>query len=70
MEEIAGEIEMLKERREILYIAQAYDLGVVNIFFQKKMEHLITCRSGGRRSVIDYVLIRRNNISKVTDCKV
>ena len=34
------------------------------------MEHLITYTSGGRRSVIDYILIRRNNISKIKDCKV
>ena len=58
------------EGQEILQFAQAYDLGVVNTFSQKKMEHLITYKSGGRRSVIDYILIRRNNISKVKDCKV
>ena len=34
------------------------------------MEHLITYKSGDRRSVIDYILIRRNNISQVKDCKV
>ncbi len=55
---------------EILQFAQSYDFGVVNTFFQRKMEHLITYTSGGRRSVIDYILIRRNNISKVKDCKV
>ena len=58
------------EGEEILQFAQAYDFGVVNTFFQKKMEHLITCKSGGRRSVIDYILIRRSNISKVNDCKL
>ena len=58
------------EGEEILQFAQAYDLGVVNTFFQKKMEHMITYKSGGRRSVIDYILIRRNNITKVKDCKV
>ena len=30
------------EGEEILQFAQSYDLGVVNTFFQKKMEHLIT----------------------------
>ena len=58
------------EGEEILQFAQAYDLGVVNTFFQKKMEHLITYKSRGRRSVIDYILIRHNKISKVKDCKV
>ena len=58
------------EGEVILKFAQAYDLGVVNTFFQKKMEHLITYKSGERRSVIDYILIWCNNISKVKDCKV
>ena len=56
--------------KDILQFAQAYDLGIVNTFFQKKMEHIITYKSGGRMSVIDYILIRRNNISQVKDCKV
>ena len=60
MEEIAGEIEMPKERR-------SYSL---HTFFQKKMEHIITYKSGGRMSVIDSILTWRNNISKVKDCKV
>ena len=42
------------EGEEILQFAQAYDLGVVKTFFQEKMENLITYKSGGRRSVIDY----------------
>ena len=58
------------EGEEILQFVQAYDLGVVKTFSQKKVEHLINYKSGGRRSMIDYILIRRNNISKVKDCKV
>ena len=50
------------EGEEILQFAQAYELGVH--LFQKKVAHRITHKSGGRRSVIDYVLIRRNNISQ------
>ena len=58
------------EGEEILQFAQANDLGVVNTFFQKKMGRLITYMSGRRRSVIDYILIRSNDIIKVKDCKV
>ena len=58
------------EGEEILQFAQAYDMGGVNTFFPNKLEHLITYKSGGRRSVIDYILIRRNNISKVKDCSL
>ena len=41
------------EGEEILQFAQAYDLGIVNTYFQKKVEHLITYKNGERRSVID-----------------
>ena len=69
MEEIAGEIETPKERRSYSLHKQIL-LLIVNTFFLKKMEHIVTYKSGGRMSVIDYILIRRNNISKVKDCKV
>ena len=69
LEEIAGSTEMPKERRSYS-LHKLMIWGVVNTFFQKKMEHLITNKNGGRRSVIDYTLIRRNNISKVKECKV
>ena len=60
----SGEIDTPKVRRS--YILH----NLMGNFFQKKIEHLITYKSGGRRSVIDYILIRRNNISKVKDCKM
>ena len=58
------------EAEEILQFAQAYDLGIVNTFFQKKSGTSHHLKEWGRRSVIDYILIRRNNITQVKDCKV
>ena len=55
---------------EVLQFAQADDLEVVNTFFQKKIEHLTIYKSEERRSVIDYILIGRNNFSKAKDSKV
>ena len=34
--------------------AQAFNLGIMNTFFVKKEEHLVTYKSGGRSTQIDY----------------
>ena len=58
------------EGEDVLRFAQAYNLGIVNRFFNKKEEHLITYKSGQRCSTIDYILTRRPNLESVKDCKV
>lgn len=55
---------------EILKVAQAYDLAIVNTFFQKKEEHLITFKSGPSKSQIDFFLVRREELKGAKDCKV
>ena len=60
----------MNEGRAILQCAQMYDLAICNTFFQKKEEHMITYRSGTRQSTIDYILVRRQSLRFVTDCKV
>ena len=62
--------EMNEEGRVILQCAQMFDLAICNTFFNKKDEHLITYRSGNAASVIDYILVRRDNLVHVRDCKV
>ena len=62
--------EMNEEGRVILQCAQMFDLAICNTFFNKKDEHLITYRSGNTASVIDYILVRRDNLFHVRDCKV
>ena len=59
-----------EEGERVLEMAQTYDLALLNTFFEKKEEHLITFKSGGNRSVIDYIAIRRNHLGKVRNCKV
>ena len=39
-----------EEREDVLRFAQAYNLGLVNTFFQKQEGHLITHKSGNRRT--------------------
>ncbi|CAG4936579.1 unnamed protein product [Parnassius apollo] len=53
----------------ILSTAAAFDLAIANSFFAKKIEHLITYKSGQTSSQIDYILINRAHIGRVTNCK-
>jgi len=48
----------------------AYDPSIVNSYFRKREEHLITFRSGSARTQIDYFLIRANSQRWCQDCKV
>jgi len=41
--------------------AVAYDLSVVNSYFRKREEHLVTFKSGSSRTQIDYFLMRSNS---------
>ncbi|CAG5020316.1 unnamed protein product [Parnassius apollo] len=54
----------------ILSTAAAFDLAIANSFLAKKIEHLITYKSGQTSSQIDYILINRVHIGRVTNCKV
>ena len=56
--------------RELLDFASANDLMVVNTFFKKKDDQLITFQSGGRNTQIDYALVRQEYRNKCRNCKV
>jgi len=43
----------------VLDFAVAYELLVVNSYFKKKEDHLVTFKSGSLETQIDYFLIRR-----------
>lgn len=58
------------EGESIIDFAVAFDMAVVNTFFKKKIEHLITYKSGGRYSQIDYILYKRSGLTEVKNCKV
>jgi len=53
------------EGESILRMAQAHDLAVVNTFFKKKEEHLLTFKSDASRSQIDYFLVQRAELKGV-----
>ena len=54
----------------MLNLAQAFDLAIVNTFYSKRREHLLTYKSGGNATVIDYVMMRRENLRELKNCKV
>ena len=67
-------VSVLGERNNggvsVLDFAVAYELVVVNSFFKKKEDHLVTFKSGLSRTQIDYFLIRADNCRFCKDCKV
>ena len=62
--------QLNEEGRVILQCAQMFDLAICNTFSNTKDEHLIAYRSGNTASVIDYSLVRRDNLVHVRDCKM
>ncbi|KAL6496112.1 hypothetical protein OROHE_027508 [Orobanche hederae] len=54
----------------ILDFALAYDLGIMNTWFEKRDSHLVTYRNGGSASQIDFFLVRNGWRKSFTNCKV
>ena len=45
-------------------------MALVNTFFNKNEERLITYKSGGDNSQFDFIMTRRADLKEMTDCKV
>ncbi|KAK3538861.1 hypothetical protein QTP86_018773, partial [Hemibagrus guttatus] len=72
-EEVMGKFgvkERSLEGQMVVDFAKRMDMGVVNTYFQKREEHRVTYKSGGRRTQVDYILCRRGNLKEISDCKV
>jgi len=54
----------------VLDFAMAYELLVVNSYFKKKEDHLVTFRCSSLKTQIDYFLMRANSRRPCKDCKV
>ena len=50
--------------------ATAYEMRIINTFYQKRRNHLVTYNSGGRESQIDYIMLRKEYAKECTNCKV
>ncbi|KAK3567278.1 hypothetical protein QTP86_016087 [Hemibagrus guttatus] len=66
----SGVQERNLEGQMVVDFAKRMDMGVVNTYFQKREEHRVTYKSGGRRTQVDYILCRRGNLKEISDCKV
>ncbi|KAL5128533.1 Craniofacial development protein 2 [Glycine soja] len=62
--------EMNGEGKSILEFSEALDLSIANTWFKKRAEHLITYKSGGTCSQIDFFLTRKSDRKYCLNCKV
>ncbi|KAK3531663.1 hypothetical protein QTP70_025893 [Hemibagrus guttatus] len=72
-EEVMGKFGVKERNLEgqmVVDFAKRMDMAVVKTYFQKREEHRVTYKSGGRRTQVDYILRRRGNLKEISDCKV
>ncbi|KAK3557500.1 hypothetical protein QTP70_028305, partial [Hemibagrus guttatus] len=73
VEEVMGKFGVKERNLEVQMVvdfAKRMDMAVVNTYFQKREEHRVTYKSGGRRTQVDYILCRRGDLKEISDCKV
>ena len=58
------------EGERLLEMAEGLDLFIANTNFQKKVQHLITYKSGQNESQIDFLITRKRDRRTIMDCKV
>ncbi|KAK3559241.1 hypothetical protein QTP86_008352 [Hemibagrus guttatus] len=58
------------EGQMVVDFAKRMNMAVVNTYFQKREEHRVTYKTGGRRTQVDYILCRRGNLKEISDCKL
>ena len=46
------------------------DLAIVNTYFKKKDEHMMTYKNGGKSTQVDYVICRSKDLKEMCNCKV
>ena len=63
-------VQEMKGGEKTVHPAQAYDLAILNTFYSKRREHQLTYKSGGNATVIDYIMVRRENLREFKNCKV
>ncbi|XP_068240031.1 uncharacterized protein [Palaemon carinicauda] len=54
----------------VIDLAVAFDLAMINIFFEKKINKLMIYNSGGRESQIDLLLCERHHLTEVRNSKL
>ena len=58
-EEVMGMFDMQDRNAEgqmVADFAKRMEMAIVNTFFQKREEHLVTYKGGGRNTQVDYIV--------------
>lgn len=50
--------ERNKATKNILMLLEAYNLGIMNIFFKRRDEHIIAYKNKKNKSRVDYLLVK------------
>ena len=58
------------EGQAVVDFDKRMELAITNTYFVKKLIHRVANNIGGRRSQVDYVMVRRKRIKEVVDAKV
>ena len=58
------------EGENIVDTAMAFDLAILNTFFEKKVDQFVTYNNGGRESQIYFLMCRKCHLHEVINCKV
>uniref|UniRef100_A0A3Q1HUU5 Acyltransferase n=1 Tax=Anabas testudineus TaxID=64144 RepID=A0A3Q1HUU5_ANATE len=72
-EEVMGRFGVKERNLEgqmVVDFTKRMEMAVVNTYLQKREEHRVTYKSGGRSTQVDYILCRQGHLREVSDCKV
>ena len=58
-----------REGRALMELVARNELAVASSFFQKRESHKITYRSGQRKTELDLLIVRKQQLWKIKDCK-
>ena len=59
-----------EEAIKIMDFATSYQMRLMNTYYKKRENHLVTYNSGGRRSQIDFIMLRKEYTKECKNCKV
>ena len=58
-----------REGRVMVELVARNGLAVASSFFQKRESHNVTCRSGQHKTELDLLIVRKQQLWKIKDCK-
>ena len=62
--------ERNREGERLLELADSLDMIIGDTFFKKDHEKLISCKSDGHATVVDYILMEKGDLKMIKDVKI